>query len=145
MIRIICLGKVKEKYLTDGINEYKKRLSKYTKVEIVELVDTNNLKKESEAILSKINKKDYIITLDIDGEMIDSVTFSKKLENCFIYKPNVTFIIGSSFGLDPKIKEKSDYRFSFSKLTFPHQLFRMMLLEQIYRCYKISNNETYHK
>lgn len=148
MIKIICLGKIKEQYLKDGIEEYSKRISKYTKLEIIELEDEYNgniLDKERDKILKYINNKDYIITLEIDGNNISSVDLSKRIDNIFISNPTITFIIGGSYGLHDDIKKLSNYKLSFSNLTFPHQLFRLMLLEQIYRCYKINNNETYHK
>lgn len=144
MIKVICVGKLKEKYLTDACLEYKKRISKYTNIELIELKDSN-IEKEKEEILKHLDKKDYIITLQLDGESIDSVELSKKIDKIFITNPNITFIIGGSDGLDDDIKNLSNYALSFSKLTFPHQLFRIMLLEQIYRCFKILNNETYHK
>ena len=151
MIKIICVGKIKEKYLKDAIDEYTKRISKYTSLEIVEIQDEGlveekvAMKKEGEEILKRINRKDYIICLDIDGEAIDSINFSKKIDNIYLNYSNITFIIGGSYGLIEEIKKISNYRLSFSKMTFPHQLFRVMLLEQIYRAYKIKNNESYHK
>ncbi len=150
MIKIICVGSIKETYLKDAIKEYEKRLSKYTKLEIIEVdsLETNdinkNLKEESNNILKYINKKDYIISLDIKGEEIDSIELSKKIEN-ILSQNNITFIIGGSNGLDKSIKNMSKDMVSFSKLTFPHQLFRVLLLEQIYRSFKILNNESYHK
>ncbi len=143
MIRIICVGKLKEKYLIDACLEYSKRINKYTKLEIVELKDCD-IVKEKDEILKHLNK-DYIITLEIEGEMIDSTTLSKKIDNLFLNNSNITFIIGGSDGLHQDIKKISNYNLSFSKLTFPHQLFRVMLLEQIYRSFKIINNEKYHK
>ena len=151
MIKIICVGKIKEKYLKDAIEEYKKRLSKYTKLEIIELQDINNdnisiiLEKEKDLILNRINEKDYVITLEIEGKELSSVELSNKIDNIFLTNSNITFIIGGSYGLHNEIKERSNFKLSFSKLTFPHQLFRVMLLEQIYRTYKILNNESYHK
>ena len=150
MIRIICVGKIKEKYFTDAIKEYQKRLSKYTKLEIIEVQDYDGdistiLKKESEQILKHLNDKSYIITLEIEGNNLDSVEFSKKIDNVLINNADITFIIGGSYGLSDEIKNKSNYKLSFSKMTFPHQLFRVMLLEQIYRSYRIINNESYHK
>ena len=150
MIKIICVGKIKEKFFKEAIEEYKKRLSKYTKLEIIEVEDINNnneeiiKQKESELIIKHINEKDYVITLEIEGNEINSIELSKKIESIEQYS-NITFIIGGSYGLDNKIKEKSNYKLSFSKLTFPHQLFRVILLEQIYRAFKINRNETYHK
>ena len=114
MIKIICVGKIKEKFYNEAIEEYKKRLSKYTK-------------------------------LEINGKELNSKELSEKIEKIFITNPNITFIIGGSYGLDTKILNISNYSLSFSKLTFPHQLFRVILLEQIYRAYRIINNENYHK
>lgn len=151
MIKIICVGKIKEKYLVEAINEYKKRLSKYTKLELIEVPDIDNpsieviLSKEKELIYKHINPKDFIITLEIEGNMLSSEELAKKIDNIFNANPNITFIIGGSYGLHQDIKNRSNYKLSFSKLTFPHQLFRVNLLEQIYRSFKINNNETYHK
>ena len=151
MIKIICVGKIKEKYFVSAIEEYSKRISKYTKIEIIELpdYDINNkdvvLEKEKENILKHINNKDYIITLEIEGSELSSEEFAKKIDKIFITNPNITFIIGGSYGLHNQIKNMSDFKLSFSKFTFPHQLFRVILLEQIYRVYKINNNESYHK
>lgn len=151
MIKIICVGKLKENYLKEAMIEYTKRLGKYTKINIIELNDINNtdinniIKKEEEEILKYVDTKDYIIVLDIDGTNISSTEFAKKISDVFISYSNITFIIGGSYGLSNKIKNLSNYRLSFSKLTFPHQLFRIMLLEQIYRTFKINNNEEYHK
>lgn len=151
MIKIICIGKIKEEYLKGALKEYQKRLSKYTKLEIIELNDINNentqivLNKEKEEIIRYINKNDYIICLDIDGKEITSVDFSKKIDKIFNINSNITFLIGGSYGIHQDIKNLANERISFSKLTFPHQLFRVMLLEQIYRSFKIMNNETYHK
>ena len=148
MIKIICLGKIKEKYLIDAIEEYKKRLTKYTKLEIIELKDQQTekaLKQEAEAIKKHLKTDDYIITLEIEGKELTSEQLAKHIDKTLITNPNITFIIGSSEGLDNSINEISNYKLSFSKLTFPHQLFRVILLEQIYRAFKILNNETYHK
>ena len=143
MIKIICVGKLKEKYLVNACLEYTKRISKYTKIEIIELKDSN-IKEERDNILKYINKE-FIITLEIEGNMLDSPTLAHKIDNIFLTNPNITFIIGGSDGLHEDIKKISNYKLSFSNLTFPHQLFRVMLLEQIYRSFKILNNETYHK
>ncbi|MFV0249842.1 MAG: 23S rRNA (pseudouridine(1915)-N(3))-methyltransferase RlmH [Bacilli bacterium] len=148
MIKIICVGKIKEKYLVEAIDEYKKRLSKYTKLELIEVKDEYNgdiLKKEQENIQKYINEKDYIITLQIEGESIDSISFSKEIEKISINYANIIFIIGGSLGLSEEIKKLSNKALSFSKMTFPHQLFRVLLLEQIYRAFRILNNESYHK
>lgn len=148
MIKIICVGKIKEEFFKDAIKEYLKRLSKYTKIDIIELNDENNgdiLKKEADSILKNINEKDYVITLEIDGKELNSLELSKKIDETLMMNSNITFVIGGSLGLDNLVKERSNYKLSFSKLTFPHQLFRIFLLEQIYRSFKIINNETYHK
>lgn len=150
MIKIIAVGKLKEKYLIDALNEYKKRITKYTKINIIEIPDENyditkTLIEEKNHILKYISDKDYIITLDIEGKNISSVDFSNKINEISIHNSDICFIIGGSYGLHKDIKNKSNFSLSFSKMTFPHQLFRIMLLEQIYRAYKIINNETYHK
>ena len=148
-MKIICVGKVKEKFFVDAMNEYSKRISKYTKLEIIEITDEANesiaLKKEGEKILSKIKDNDYVVTLEIEGNILTSLEFAKKIDNNFNSNKNLTFVIGGSYGLDESVKSRSDYKLSFSKFTFPHQLFRVILLEQIYRAYKINNNENYHK
>ena len=151
MIKIICVGKIKEKYLRDAIEEYKKRLSKYTKLEIIEVSDMDNqsidivLLKEKELIEKYIDVRDFVITLEIEGNMLSSEELAKKIDSIFNNNSNITFIIGGSYGLHQDIKNRSNYKLSFSKLTFPHQLFRVNLLEQIYRAFKINNNEAYHK
>jgi 23S rRNA (pseudouridine1915-N3)-methyltransferase len=149
MIKIICVGKIKEKYLKDGTKEYLKRISKYTKVEIIEVEDSNldekALKIDADNIKKYIDNKDYIVTLEIQGKELNSIELSNNISNILNNNSNITFIIGGSCGLHESIKELSNYKLSFSKLTFPHQLFRLMLLEQIYRSFKILNNETYHK
>ena len=145
MIKIICLGKIKEQYLNEMIDDYKKRISKYHRLEIIELKDTNNLEEEATNINKYLSNQDYIISLYIEGKQIDSIELSKLIDETFNHNSTITFIIGSSNGLSNTIKEKSNLRLSFSKMTFPHGLFRAMLLEQIYRSFKILNNETYHK
>ncbi len=148
MIKIICIGKLKEDYLKKAMEEYKKRITKYSKIEMIELEDESNgniLEKEKTKILKYINEKDYVITLEIDGSSIDSMELSKKIESIYLNYSNITFIIGGSYGLHDDIKKRRNYALSFSKLTFPHQLFRVMLLEQIYRSFKIMHHETYHK
>lgn len=151
MIKIICVGNIKEKYFTEAIKEYLKRISKFHQLDIIEVEDVGNndkitiLRKEKEKILKYVNKKDYIITLEIDGNEESSIDFANRLNNIFIGNSNITFIIGGSYGLDAEIKKLSNYKLSFSKMTFPHQLFRVILLEQIYRAFKINNNEEYHK
>lgn len=151
MIKIICVGKIKEAFYRDAIEEYKKRLSKYTDIDIIEVADEGltdiktSIKKESEKILKVVNQKDYIITMEIDGKELSSIDLANKIDNIFNINNNITFIIGGSYGLGDEVKNISNFKLSFSKLTFPHQLFRIILLEQIYRSFKINNNESYHK
>ena len=144
MIKIICVGKIKEAFYRDAVAEYMKRLSKYHKVEILEVMDSN-IKQEKDLILKKIDKKDYVVTMEIDGKQLNSVEFSELIDKTFFSYANITFIIGGSDGLNDEIKALSNYKLSFSKMTFPHQLFRVILLEQIYRAFKIQHNESYHK
>ena len=144
MIKIICIGKLKEKYLKEAIDDYLKRISKYHKIETIELPD-RNIVDEGENILKYINQKDYIISMCIEGNELSSIELSDKIDKTFITNPCITFIIGGSDGIREDIKEKSNYKLSFSKLTYPHGLFRLILLEQIYRSFKILNNEAYHK
>ena len=151
MIKVIVLGKIKEQYLKDLIDDYKKRIEKHTKFSIIELLDYKDtevstcLLKEKQLILKQITPKDNLVVLDINGETFDSVSFAKFIEKELTINSNITFIIGSSNGLSPDILNMANKRISFSKMTFPHGLFRAMLLEQIYRSFKILNNETYHK
>jgi len=144
MIKIICVGKIKEKYLKDGIDDYLKRLSKYHKINIIELADTNIIEEGNE-IIKHIDSKDYVISLAIEGNNLSSIELSEKIDKTFITNSCITFIIGGSNGIREDIKGKSNYLLSFSKLTYPHGLFRLILLEQIYRSFKILNNESYHK
>ena len=145
MIKIIAVGSLKEKYLKSMVEDYYKRITKYHKIELIEVKDSN-ITKEKDEILKKINKNDYIISLDIYGREYNSIEFKDHLENLFNNsKSNITFIIGGSDGIDDKIKSLSNELISFSKLTFPHGLFRAILLEQIYKSFKIMNNESYHK
>lgn len=156
-ITVICVGKIKESFLKDGIKEYSKRISKYSALEITELNDekapenlSENMKekikeKEGEGILKNL-KDGYTITLCIDGKNLSSEELSSFIETKKVQGiNNFNFIIGGSLGLSNEVIKKADYKLSFSKMTFPHQLMRLILLEQIYRCFKISNNEPYHK
>lgn len=150
MIKIICVGKIKENYLKEAILEYKKRISKYTNIEIIELDDYSyddkkTLLTEHNNILKVMNKSDYNILLDIGGNQMDSISFAKKISDTLIINSNITFIIGGSLGVLDELRNIVNFRLSFSRMTFPHQLFRVLLLEQIYRAYKINNNEEYHK
>ena len=157
-IKLICIGKLKEKYLLDGINEYSKRISKYANVDIIELPDEpipdNPSQKEIDAIKKKeadkiknhIDSHDFICALDLSGKQFTSEEFAEKVNDITVQGySTIDFIIGGSLGLDKELVTSSNMVMSFSKLTFPHQLFRMILLEQIFRAFKINNNETYHK
>ncbi|WP_066506879.1 23S rRNA (pseudouridine(1915)-N(3))-methyltransferase RlmH [Abyssisolibacter fermentans] len=157
-ITIIAVGKIKEKYLTQGIKEYSKRLSKYCKLEIIEvndekapenlsLTDMEIIKnKEGEKILKRLNIDSYIIPLCIEGKQLSSVEFSKQVDKVLLQgNSHITFIIGGSLGLSKQITDISNLKLSFSKMTFPHQLMRLILLEQIYRGFRIRLGEPYHK
>lgn len=156
-INIICIGKIKEKFFKEAIDEYSKRLSRYCKLEILELPDEkipNNpspktieeiKEKECNNIISHIKKDSYVISLDLTGKQFSSEELSRELDNLSLTTSHITFIIGGSLGLTKKILSISNKSISFSKMTFPHQLIRIFLLEQIYRSFKISNGEVYHK
>ena len=144
MIKIICVGKLKEKYLSDGVNDYLKRITKYHKIDLIELPDSN-IKDEGSEIIKHLSSKDYIISLAIQGIQLSSIELAEKIDKTFINNPNITFVIGGSNGIRQDILDKSNLLLSFSKLTYPHGLFRLILLEQIYRSFKIINNESYHK
>lgn len=149
MIKVICVGKIKDSNLKSLIDDYYKRIIKYTSIQIIELKDENEnydeMKKESKEIENYLDSKSYNIALDRLGKNIDSINFSKLIDKTFISYPNINFIIGGSLGIDKSILDKCNIVLNFSSLTFPHQLFRLMLLEQIYRSFKILNNERYHK
>lgn len=157
-INIVCVGKIKEKYLKLGIDEFKKRLSKYCKLEIIELEDEKapeNLsdkemlmikEKEGKKILSKIKDNSYVIALAIDGKNLSSEELAETINKLGVRGiSNITFVIGGSLGLSDEVLSRADYKLSFSKMTFPHQLMRLILLEQVYRGYRINNGEPYHK
>ena len=151
MIKLICVGKIKETYLKEAIEEYQKRLSKYTRINIIELKDLNYSeldkvkKEEGENILKNIKTTDNVIILDMMGQELTSLELTGKLEQLERENSDLSFIIGGSYGLSDEVKKRANYSLSFSKLTFPHQLFRVVFLEQLYRTYKIRNNERYHK
>lgn len=157
-ITILCVGQIKEKYFRDAIAEYQKRLSRYCKLQMIEVADEktkenaseaeNDLicKKEGERLLKHIKDSDYCITLEIDGKMLTSEGLSKEIDRLGLAgKSSLVFVIGGSIGLDTAVLKRSDYALSFSKMTFPHQLMRVILLEQIYRSYRIMRGEPYHK
>ncbi len=151
MIKIVAPGKIKENYLKEGINDYLKRISKYTKIEVIEIKEENknedkaNLYLEAQDIIKELGEKDYVIVLDINGKNLSSTELAMKIDDIYNTYSNITFVIGSSSGLDPLVKERANLLLSFGKNTYPHQVFRFLLLEQIYRAYKINNNERYHK
>ena len=145
MIKILCVGKIKEDYLEKLIDDYKKRIGKYIKIEIVELKDFADYDKEINNLAKNIKKNDYNIGLDLSGNMLTSVEFAKKIDEILPKNSNITFIIGGSLGLNDEVRSLCDELISFSKMTFPHGLFRGILLEQIYRTCKINNHEMYHK
>ena len=157
-IYVLCVGKIKEKFYREAVCEYSKRLSKFCKLNIIEVddeeagqnlspVQESNIKdKEGERILKKIPTNSYVFTLEIEGKKYDSVSFSKNLNDlCIKGQSSICFIIGGSLGLSDRIKGLSNAKLSFSDMTFPHQLMRVILLEQIYRAFKIIHNEPYHK
>ena len=150
MIKLLVVGKLKEKYFKEACLEYQKRLQKYCKLEIIEVMDQNGDEKtvkenEKKLLLSKIKDKDFVVTLEIEGQKMSSLKFANQLEKWQIAHSDIVFIVGGSYGLADDIKKRSNISITFSDMTFPHQLFRVMLLEQIYRAFKIQNNETYHK
>lgn len=157
-ITVACVGKIKEKYFADGINEYVKRLSRYCRLEIAEVADEKTpdngsgeenrkiKEKEGQRLLKFIKDDSYVIALAIEGKEMDSVEFSKKLERLGIEGTgHIIFVIGGSLGLDERVLKRADFKLSFSKMTFPHQMMRMILLEQIYRGYRIVTGQPYHK
>lgn len=147
-IKVVCVGRLKEKYWQAATEEYSRRLKPYCGLKIVELKEspTDDIIKEGEAILGKIPADDYVITLEIEGKRMTSPGFSERLEKLAVDgKSSITFVIGGSEGLSDEVKKRSDFAMSFSDMTFPHQMIRVFLLEQIYRAYKIMRNEPYHK
>lgn len=157
-IRIICIGKLKEKYWSDAVAEYSKRLSRFCTLEIVELkesrlpdkasaADEARVKEEEgRAILSKLDDGTYVITLEIQGKQLSSEELAAKVEELSLDgKSDIAFIIGGSLGLSPEVSRRANFKLSFSRMTFPHQMMRVVLLEQIYRSFKIIRHETYHK
>lgn len=157
-ITILCVGKVKEKFYREAIDEFSKRLSRYCKLEIIEVADEkteeqaseNEIRlvkeKEGERLLKNVKEDAYVITLCIDGKQLDSEELSEKMDKLGVSgTSHIYFIIGGSLGLADEVIKRADFKLSFSKMTFPHQLMRVILLEQIYRAYRIMNHEPYHK
>ena len=152
MIKIVCVGKIKEDYLTKGIEEYLKRCTPFQKVVIFEVRETNtpdeekNKKEEGKEILANIKEDEYVISLEINGKMLDSVELAHFINDKFTYGyPIVTFVIGGSIGLSQEVMARANFHLSFGKNTYPHQLMRLVLMEQIYRSLMIINNHKYHK
>lgn len=157
-IKVVCVGKLKEKFYREAVNEYAKRLGAYTNIEIVEVTDEKTpdkasdllneqiKNKEGERVLGKIKASEYVILLDLKGKMYTSEEVSAQLENWMISgKSEFTFVIGGSLGVSSSVKQRADAMWCFSRMTFPHQLMRVILLEQVYRAFKIMQNEPYHK
>lgn len=157
-IKVVCIGKLKEKYWTDAVDEYSKRLSKYCDIEIKELKETRLPDKasvadeqkviyeEGQTILANIKDNSYVITLEIKGKQLSSEELAEKMHQLPLEgRSDITFVIGGSLGLSKEVSQRSDFKLSFSKMTFPHQMMRVVLLEQVYRAFKINRNEAYHK
>ena len=156
-IKIICVGKIKEKYFSDAVKEYSKRMSRFSNFSIVEVPDEkipdNASEKEDlqiknsegRLILSKLKPGDYVIAMCIEGSQLDSVEIADKIEKISMSHSSIAFIIGGSLGLSDEVKQRAKLRLSFGKITLPHQLMRVVLCEQIYRAFKINRNEQYHK
>ena len=157
-IKLVTVGKLKEKYLKDGIAEYMKRLNRFCKVEMIELADEKTpdkasdlenqqiLEKEGNKILSKINEREFVIALAIEGEQFPSEKFSQLMMDTTVHGfSDITFVIGGSLGLSPAVKKRANLLMSFGKLTLPHQLMRLVLIEQIYRAFMIQQGSPYHK
>lgn len=157
-ITVLCAGKIKEKFMQQAVDEYIKRLSRYTKLEIIEVQDEKipddaseaeekQIKaKEGERFLKYIKDSSYVIALAIEGKQLDSVEFAEKIDSIGINgEGDIIFVIGGSLGLDERVLKRADYKLSFSKMTFPHQLMRVVLLEQVYRAFRIIKKEPYHK
>ena len=146
--KIISIGNLKEDYLKKGVAEYQKRIGGYGKLELIEIPEStrDNVTEEGSAILKRLKDDDFVIALAIDGRQLDSLELARYLEDTFTYKSScITFIIGGSNGLDSGVLGRANFKLSFSKVTFPHQLMKLILVEQIYRSIKIIKNEQYHK
>ena len=157
-ITIVCAGKIKEKYLREGIREYEKRLQRYCKLQWAEVADERTIENASQAQINEIKEKEgqrfakvipdnaFVIALDLQGKMLDSPGLAGKIQNIQVNGySHIIFVIGGSVGISDEILKRADFRWSFSELTFPHQLMRLILIEQIYRSFRIINNEPYHK
>ena len=154
MISIVAVGKIKEKSLSQLIEEYKKRIGAYSKIEIIEVSDEPNdrlsyekVKEiEGQRIIKQLKKDSYVILLSLKGKQMDSIKFSREIEKINTYNSShITFVIGGSVGVSEQVEQRADLLLKLSEMTFPHNIARLLILEQIYRAYKILNNETYHK
>ena len=144
-ITLVAVGKLKEKFLVDGVAEYLKRLKPFAKIEIREVAEQKSVAEEGKKILSQVPKENFIFVLDVAGEFLTSEDFAKKISDLNLRGvSDITFIIGGAFGLSDEVKKISDFRLSFSKMTFTHQMARLILVEQIYRAFKINRGEPYH-
>ena len=144
-IKIVTVGKLKEKFLIDGVNEYLKRLKPFTKIEICEIAECRTVEEEGQKLLANVLRDSFIIVLDVAGEMLTSEKFAEKIAALNLHGvSDITFIIGGAFGLSDEVKRAAAFRLSFSKMTFTHQMARLILVEQIYRAFKINRNEPYH-
>ena len=144
-IKIVTIGKLKEKFLIDGVNEYLKRLKPFAKIEICEISECKTVEEEGQKLLSNVLRESFIIVLDVAGEMLTSEQFAKKISELNLYGvSDITFIIGGAFGLSDEVRRAAAFRLSFSKMTFTHQMARLILVEQIYRAFKINRNEPDH-
>ena len=155
-IKIVAVGKIKESFHKEQINEYLKRLSRYTKISIIEVEEAktkdeslssinNALIKEGENILKQIKENEYLILLDLHGNDMNSEDFAKKMDQVISLGKSIVFAIGGSYGLSDEVRKRSNFSLKLSKMTFTHQMTRIIILEQVYRSFKINNNETYHK
>lgn len=152
MIRVIAIGKIKDNHLNALIDDYVKKINKYHKIEVIEVKDepirdndTKTLDIEADRALKMIDDKDYVILLDLHGQMLDSIKLSRKIDETFTSYPRITFVIGGSLGLGDALLKRANYRLKLSEMTFLHSITRLILVEQIYRSFKILNNENYHK
>ena len=145
-ITIIAVGKLKEKYLIEAVNEYLKRLKPFATVEIVEIMECRTIEEEAEKLLARLPKDSWVCVLDVIGEAMSSEEFAETIAKVTMRgQSNITFVIGGAFGMSEKVREAADLRLSLSKMTFTHQMTRVILLEQIYRSFKINRGEPYHK
>ena len=144
-IKIVTIGKLKEKFLIDGVNEYLKRLKPFAKVEVYEIAECKTVEEEGQKLLSNVLRNSFLIVLDVAGEMLTSEKFAEKIAALNLHGvSDITFIIGGAFGLSDEVRRAAAFRLSFSKMTFTHQMARLILVEQIYRAFKINRNEPYH-